>query len=88
MPYTTQDKLVIAIASSALYGLIESNEVFRQGAPIGYREYHEQNQAIPLGRGVAFPFVRRFLQLNHRFPEQCPVECAPSKNGGDYPPYW
>lgn len=25
-------------------------------------------------KGVAFPFVRRFLSINQKFPEQCPVE--------------
>lgn len=74
MPYPIEDKLVIAVASSALFDLSESDKVFREEGPIRYREYQEQNLDAPLGRGVAFPFVRRFLHLNKRFPEQSPVE--------------
>ena len=29
---------------------------------------------VPFPKGVAFPFIRRFLGINKAFPEQCPVE--------------
>ncbi|HTN34385.1 MAG TPA: 5'-nucleotidase [Marinobacter sp.] len=74
MPYPIEQKLVIAVASSALFDLAESDRVFREQGEKAYQQYQEANVDIPLRKGVAFPFVRRFLSVNQRFPEQCPVE--------------
>ncbi|TGG93510.1 5'-nucleotidase [Natronospirillum operosum] len=74
MPYPIEEKLVIAVASSALFDLRESDQVFREQGPIAYRAYQEEHLEQPLGKGVAFPFVRRFLSLNTRFPDEMPVE--------------
>ncbi|GAA3977491.1 5'-nucleotidase [Allohahella marinimesophila] len=74
MAYPIEQKLVIAIASSALFNLAESDGVFQKEGPIGYREYQEEHLDEPLDKGVAFPFVRRFLEINKRFPDKRPVE--------------
>lgn len=74
MPYPIEQKLVIAVASSALFDLSESDQVFREQGEQAYRRYQETQLDTPLGKGVAFPFVRRFLSINQRFPEQTPVE--------------
>ena len=74
MPYPIDQKLVIAVASSALFDLKESDSVFRGQGEKAYRRYQEANLDKPLGKGVAFPFVRRFLSINGKFPEKCPVE--------------
>lgn len=74
MPYPIHQKLVIAIASSALFDLKESDQVWRRFGPSEYRRYQEKHLDDPLGKGVAFPFVRRFLSINDRFPERRPVE--------------
>lgn len=74
MPYPIEQKLVIAVASSALFDLAESDRVFREQGERAYRKYQEAHLDAPLRKGVAFPFVRRFLSVNQRFPEQCPVE--------------
>ena len=74
MPYPIEDKLVIAVASSALFDLKESDQVFREQGPRKYQQYQEAHLNQPLRKGVAFPFVRRFLGLNRRFPEERPVE--------------
>lgn len=74
MSYPIEQKLVIAIASSALFNLSASDQVFRQQGEKAYREYQQEHLHIPLEKGVAFPFVRRFLSINHKFPEQSPVE--------------
>jgi 5'-nucleotidase len=74
MPYPIEQKLVIAVASSALFDLKESDRVFRQEGEQAYRQYQEAHLDEPLGKGVAFPFVRRFLSINQKFPEKCPVE--------------
>lgn len=74
MPYPIEDKLVIAVASSALFDLSESDRVFRTEGEAAYRAYQEVHLDKPLERGVAFPFVRRFLSINRALPEQLPVE--------------
>ncbi|WP_296031121.1 5'-nucleotidase [uncultured Alcanivorax sp.] len=74
MAYPIERKLVIAVASSALFDLSESDEVFREEGQKAYRRYQEKNLDVPLSKGVAFPFVRRFLAINERFPDKNPVE--------------
>lgn len=74
MAFDLSRRLVIGLASSALFDLAESDAVFRtKGAQI-YREYQRDNQDKPLARGVAFPFIRRVLSLNQLNPEDPPVE--------------
>lgn len=74
MPYPIENKLVIAIASSALFDLSESDEVYRKEGGEAYRKYQEQHIDDTLQKGVAFPFVKRLLSLNNSFPEEQPVE--------------
>lgn len=74
MSYPIEQKLVIAVASSALFNLSESDKVFRQQGEQAYRKYQQEHLHVPLDKGVAFPFVRRFLSINQKFPAQCPVE--------------
>ncbi|PTB98803.1 5'-nucleotidase [Marinobacter sp. Z-F4-2] len=74
MPYPIEDKLVIAVASSALFDLSESDHVFRTQGEKAYRKHQEAHLNVPLEKGVAFPFVRRFLGINQRFPDKSPVE--------------
>ncbi len=74
MSYPIQDKLVIGVASSALFDLSRSNRVFEQQGVAAYREYQQEQLDVPLPRGVAFPFIRRFLSINQVFPELLPVE--------------
>lgn len=74
MSYPIDQKLVIAVASSALFDLSESDRVFREQGEQVYRQYQHEQLHVPLGKGVAFPFVRRFLGINKQFAEQCPVE--------------
>jgi 5'-nucleotidase len=64
MPFPIERKLVIAVASSALFDLRESDRVFREQGLENYREFLRQHQDDILPRGVAFPFVRRLLSLN------------------------
>ena len=74
MSYPIEKKLVIAIASSALFDLSESDKIFKEHGEEAYRNFQENHIDVPLGKGVAFPFIRRFLTLNKAFPEQQPVE--------------
>lgn len=64
MPYELSKRLVIGIASSALYDLSDSDAVFREHGEQTYREYQEEHLDVPLKPGVAYPFIRRLLSLN------------------------
>jgi 5'-nucleotidase len=74
MPFPIEHKLVIGVASSALFDLTASHRVYLDSGPDEYRRYQEQNLDVILGKGVAFPFIRRFLNINKCFPRQAPVE--------------
>jgi len=74
VPYPIERKLVIAVSSSALFDLTESNAVFLKEGPKAYKTFQERNIDNILGKGVAFPFIKRFLNINTRFEKQQPVE--------------
>lgn len=74
MAYQIEHKLVIGIASSALFDLTESHRVYTDSGAEAYRKYQEKNIDAILERGVAFPFIRRFLNINKHFVRQAPVE--------------
>jgi 5'-nucleotidase len=74
MPYPIERKLVVGVASSALFDLSESHSVYLESGVEEYRLHQEKNLDVPLLKGVAFPFIRRFLSINKAFPKQLPVE--------------
>jgi 5'-nucleotidase len=74
MSYLIENKLVIAIASSALFDLSKSDRVFREEGEEKYKSYQREHKDIALEKGVAFAFIRRFLNLNTIFIEEQPVE--------------
>ena len=74
MPFQIENKLVIGVASSALFDLTGSHQVYLDSGPDEYRNFQERHLDVILGKGVAFPFIRRFLNINKCFPRQTPVE--------------
>jgi 5'-nucleotidase len=64
VPYLMDDRLVVGVASSALFDLTESGAVFDEQGESAYRAYQETHLNDPLPPGVAFQFVRRLLKLN------------------------
>ena len=52
----------------------DSDAVFRQEGEEAYRVYQQKHINDPLKEGVAFPFIKRLLNLNASFPEEQPVE--------------
>jgi len=74
MPYPIERKLVIAVASSALFDLSDSHKVFKEQGVEAYRKYQEENIDNYFPKGVAFPFVRRLLNLNTVFYKEEPIE--------------
>lgn len=84
MPYPIEEKLVVAIASSALFDLSESHAVFLAKGEEPYREYQREREDEILRPGVAFPFIQRLLSLNHPEESDEPVEVVLlSKNDPD-----
>lgn len=74
MSQSLQGKLVVAVASSALFDLTDSDRVFREGGEDAYRAYQREREDQLLPTGVAFPFIRRLLSLNGQDPSDRPVE--------------
>jgi len=64
MAYDLSNQLVIGVASSALFDLTDSNEVFVSQGEDEYRRFQETNIGVALAPGVAFPFISRLLSLN------------------------
>jgi len=62
------------LSSSAVFDLSESDKVFRDEGSKAYKDFQEKHLDKVLEKGVAFPFIRRFLSINDRFPELKPVE--------------
>ena len=74
MAYSIEKKLVIAVSSSALFNLEESDSIFKTLGEEAYRQYQEKNINVPFDKGVAYPFIKRMLSLNNAFPEEQLVE--------------
>lgn len=74
MPYDLRNRLVIGLASSALFDLEDSDQIFRSKGEDIYREYQRKNQDSPLGKGIAFPFIQKLLSINQISPNDPPIE--------------
>ncbi|MFH8803714.1 5'-nucleotidase [Streptomyces sp. NPDC017936] len=72
-PYRLENRLVIGLASSALFDLAESDAVFRREGEESYRVHQREHLDDTLRPGVAFPFIRRVLSLNDLAPEGDPL---------------
>lgn len=74
MAYDLETRLVLGLASSALFDLTESDMIFREQGEEAYRAYQRKHQSVPLQPGVAFPFIRRLLTVNSLSPDEPLVE--------------
>jgi 5'-nucleotidase len=73
LPYSLANRLVIGIASSALFDLADSESVFIHEGLQAYRHYQEAHLNETLAPGVAFPFIQRLLSLNDLAPSEDPL---------------
>lgn len=60
----SNDKLVIAISSRALFDLDEGNDIFEKQGVDAYAKYQISHEDDILQPGVAFPLVKKLLSLN------------------------
>lgn len=73
MAFEIGSKLVVAVASSALFDLAESDRVYREEGVQAYREFQREHENDVLAPGIAFAFIKRLLSFNSS-PEDAPVE--------------
>lgn len=74
MTFNLDNKLVIAISSSALFDMAHADKIFKEQGESEYLKYQEKHLSDPFQKGVAFGFIRRLLSINLKFPEIQPVE--------------
>lgn len=74
MGYPIHEKLVVGVTSSALFDLAHEHEIFRSEGVEAFRKYQQDNRKKTPEPGSAFPFIKRLLHLNVKFPDQRPVE--------------
>jgi 5'-nucleotidase len=74
MAYPIEKKLVVAVASSALFDLTDSDRIFREHGEDKYRAYQRDHENEVLKPGVAFPLIRRLLGVNGDDDDDKPVE--------------
>jgi len=74
MAYDLEKRLVVGLASSALFDLDASDKVFREKGEAEYRAYQHEHRLDALAKGVAFPFIKRLLSINEIQPNDPPIE--------------
>ncbi|MEH6634110.1 MAG: 5'-nucleotidase [Halioglobus sp.] len=84
MPKSSEDKLVIAISSRALFNLDDSHRVYEKEGLQAYSEYQVEREEEPLEPGEAFPLVHKLLRLNERLGKDSQVQVVLlSRNSAD-----
>lgn len=74
MAYPIDQKLVVAITSTALFDFSKEHEIFLNEGADAFRAYQEGHKHEVPAPGSAYPFIKRLLHLNKLFPEHSPVE--------------
>ncbi len=62
MSYDLSKRLVIGLASSALFDLSESDNIFRMEGAETYRQYQREKQNHPLKKALSFHLLKNFCQ--------------------------
>lgn len=80
----SEQKLVVAISSRALFDLEAAHDIFECDGVDAYCQYQIEHEAEVLGKGVAFPLVEKLLKLNQPDDGKLLVEVILlSKNSAD-----
>ncbi|MET0636661.1 MAG: 5'-nucleotidase [Chitinophagaceae bacterium] len=74
MPYPIEKKLVVGVSSNALFDLEVEDRIFSEKGIEVYRQHQFANKDKALEKGLAFPFIRRFLHINKVYNKEIPVE--------------
>jgi 5'-nucleotidase len=74
MPYPIDRKLVVAVSSNALFNLEKEEAIFINEGLNAFKQYQIENKRKKLEKGLAFPFIKRFLNINNIYKNEKPVE--------------
>ena len=74
MPYPIEQKLVVAISSTALFDLTAEHDLYLKLGVDEFRAYQRQYRSQIPDRGAAFPFIKRLLSLNQIYSHEHPIE--------------
>lgn len=74
MPYPIEKKLVVAVSSNALFDLEYEDQLYQEKGVDTYRQHQYANKTKTLKKGLAFPFIKRFLNINKVYSKEIPVE--------------
>lgn len=80
MAYDLKSKLVIAVASRAIFNLEKENEIYENEGLESYIKYQIEHEADLLEKGTAFPLVEMLLNLNKEFEEPIVEVIVMSRN--------
>ncbi len=83
MPVTLADKLVVGIASTALFDLSEADRIFREKGLASYRDHMRTNENEFLAPGTGFPLVKGLLAINELASEYLVEVVLMSRNDAD-----
>lgn len=74
MAFPIEKKLVVGVSSNALFNLQTEDQIFNDEGITAYRKYQIEKKDDLLDKGPAFPFIKRFLEINKHYTEERPVE--------------
>lgn len=74
MPFPIEQKLVVAVSTTALFDLSKEDELYKKLGLEEFRAYQKKNRSNLPKPGAAFPFVERLLNLNNIYDEEQPIE--------------
>ena len=74
MAYPIERKLVVGVSSTALFDLHEEESIFSEQGLEKYKQHQIKYSKQVLNKGLAFPFIKRFLNINNVYNDEKPVE--------------
>ncbi len=83
MPFSFNDKLVIAVSSRALFDLEAENGIFNRKGLKSYRQLQRRNEQKILRKGTAFSLVQKLLKLNQLLSTELTEVVLVSSNDAD-----
>lgn len=80
MAYDLKGKLVVAVASRALFNLENENHIYESEGVQAYTLYQVEHESELLGKGTAYPLIEMLLSLNKEFEEPIVEVIVMSRN--------
>ncbi|MFW5804122.1 MAG: 5'-nucleotidase [bacterium] len=74
MAYPIEKKLVVGISANSLFDLAKEDAIFRDEGLDAYKKIQIEKKKEILPKGVAFPFIKRLLNINDIYSEENPIE--------------